>query len=184
MSAAGHLWKGAGANGYIFWSDSVCNYALRCDNSCYLHCTQKIAPSLWQSKALLFVVCYLPAARCSLAIGSLVKHIIYHGSTFYNHNFWKTARCYQHRTALDISRRIHRPDKPTMIVSSPGTACKRFFAGCCFCTQIPKKRSHWTHRWEVWELLLVKSYHNQEDDTMAKAKYTRQKNGRKPSGMP
>ena len=25
--------------------------------------------------------------------------------------------------------------KPTMIVSSPGAACKRFFAGCYFCTQ-------------------------------------------------
>ena len=33
--------KEAGAYGYILRSDSVCNYALRCDNSCYLHYTQK-----------------------------------------------------------------------------------------------------------------------------------------------
>ena len=39
--------KEAGAYGYILRSDSVCNYALRCDNSCYLHYTQKIAPSVW-----------------------------------------------------------------------------------------------------------------------------------------
>lgn len=47
MSAAGHLKKGAGANGYIFGLDPVCNYALCCYNSCYLHTTQKVAPSSW-----------------------------------------------------------------------------------------------------------------------------------------
>lgn len=47
MSAAGRLRKGAGANGYIYGLDPVCNYALRSNNSCYLHTTQKIAPSLW-----------------------------------------------------------------------------------------------------------------------------------------
>lgn len=37
----------ADAYDYIFGSDSICNNALRCDNSCYLHITQKVAPSVW-----------------------------------------------------------------------------------------------------------------------------------------
>ena len=31
---------------------------------------------------------------------------------------------------------------------------------------VPKKCSHLTHRREVWELLLGKSYHKKEDDAM------------------
>lgn len=45
MSAVGRYTEGAGANGYISVSDPVCNYALRCYNSCYLHTTQKVALS-------------------------------------------------------------------------------------------------------------------------------------------
>ena len=45
--AAGILTKGAGAYGYFFGSDPICNYALRSGNSCYLHITQKVAPSVW-----------------------------------------------------------------------------------------------------------------------------------------
>ena len=43
MSAVGRYTEEAGANGYISGSDPVCNYALRCYNSCYLHITQKVA---------------------------------------------------------------------------------------------------------------------------------------------
>ena len=41
------LMKGAGANGYISRFILVCNYALRCYNSCYLYSTQKVAPLTW-----------------------------------------------------------------------------------------------------------------------------------------
>lgn len=47
MPAAGIPMKGAGANGYISGIDPICNNALRCDNSCYLHITQKVAPPVW-----------------------------------------------------------------------------------------------------------------------------------------
>ena len=39
--------KEAGAYGHLFGSDPVRDYALRYCNSCYLHTTQKVAPSLW-----------------------------------------------------------------------------------------------------------------------------------------
>ena len=39
--------KEAGAYDYIFGIIPVCNYALRCDYSCYSFHAQKIAPSLW-----------------------------------------------------------------------------------------------------------------------------------------
>lgn len=45
MSATGCYTEGAGANGYIYGSDPVCNYALRGYNSCYLYTTQKVALS-------------------------------------------------------------------------------------------------------------------------------------------
>ena len=47
MPATGIHMKGAGANGYIFGINPICNNALCCDNSCYIHITQKVAPSLW-----------------------------------------------------------------------------------------------------------------------------------------
>ena len=47
MPAAGIPMKGAGADDYIFGLDPICNNALRCDNSCYLHIKQKAAPSVW-----------------------------------------------------------------------------------------------------------------------------------------
>lgn len=63
--------KGAGAYGYLFGFNPICNYALRCYNACYIHTTQKVAPSAQQTKALLFVVnylCQLPAVHWSLAL--------------------------------------------------------------------------------------------------------------------
>ena len=47
MPATGIHMKGAGANGYIFGINPICNNALCCDNSCYIHITQKVAPSVW-----------------------------------------------------------------------------------------------------------------------------------------
>lgn len=47
MPAAEIQKKGAGADGYIYGLDPICNNALRCDNSCYLHIKQKVAPSVW-----------------------------------------------------------------------------------------------------------------------------------------
>jgi hypothetical protein len=47
IPAAEYFEKGAGANGYIFGFDPVCNYALRCYYSCDLCTTQKVAPSAW-----------------------------------------------------------------------------------------------------------------------------------------
>ena len=39
--------KEAGAYGYIFGFNPICDYALRRDHSCCLYHTQKIAPSVW-----------------------------------------------------------------------------------------------------------------------------------------
>lgn len=39
--------KGAGAYGYIFGTNPICNYALRRCNSCDLRNTQKVAPPVW-----------------------------------------------------------------------------------------------------------------------------------------
>ena len=47
MPAARIQMKGADANDYIFGFNPICDDALRCDNSCYLHITQKVAPSVW-----------------------------------------------------------------------------------------------------------------------------------------
>ncbi len=47
MPVAGIQKKGAGANDYIFGFNPVCNNALCCDNSCHIHITQKVAPSVW-----------------------------------------------------------------------------------------------------------------------------------------
>lgn len=39
--------KGADAYGYIFGLKRICRNALRCDNSCYLHITQKVTYFRW-----------------------------------------------------------------------------------------------------------------------------------------
>lgn len=47
MPTAGHERKGVGANDYIFGLNPICDDALCRDNSCCLHITQKVAPSVW-----------------------------------------------------------------------------------------------------------------------------------------
>ena len=45
--ATGMQKKGAGADDYSLGAIPICNHALRSDNSCYLHITQKVAPPVW-----------------------------------------------------------------------------------------------------------------------------------------
>ena len=49
-SAAGLAKERGWCYGYICRSIRICDYALRCNNSCYLHYTQKVAPLSWQAR--------------------------------------------------------------------------------------------------------------------------------------